>query len=165
MSSSIPSTLNLQWQYDESLGEKPGSAKDVIEVYWNQAERQLSTLQARWCLHALRIYSHPLVSGNSWKVPGYITNANHNFKAEQATKGSWVIRCVQQAEILGWSGQVLAHVRLGFTLQQQEFLSVISIVLDWVPYVHMVKYELTFSEGSCTEQIPGCSVQECTFCF
>jgi len=47
VSSSIPSTLNLQWQYDESLGEKPGSAKDVIEVYWNQAERQLSTLQAR----------------------------------------------------------------------------------------------------------------------
>lgn len=46
-----------------------------------------------------------------------------------------------------------------------EFLSLISIALDWVPHVHMVKYKLTFSEVLCTEQTPGGSVQEHTFYF
>lgn len=171
--------------YDENLGEKSGPAKDVIEVSWNQAERQLSTLQARWCLRALRIYSHvPLhqaTLGKSLATHPMLTTSSRQNKLPKGHESRYVYSR-QKYQGLVWTAVV--HIQLGFSLWEQtytaistdctyvhmyipsrslvELLSVISIALDWVPYGHLVKNELTFSEVLCTEQLPACSVQEYT---
>ena len=130
----MPFILKLKWQYNENLGEKSGSTKDVIDVYWNQAERQLSTLQARWCLHALRIYSHaPSYQATLGKslatYPMPITTSRQNKlpRGHECT-------CVQQAEILGWSGQVFVHVRLRLSLRQYDYTA----NLYWL-HIHTLK--------------------------
>lgn len=151
MSSPIPSILN--WSGSITKIWEKNQLKVWQKFYWNQAERQLSTLQARWCLHALRIHSHALLyqatPGKPLAREPLRTTSSRQHKLLKGRESSQVYsrqpcqaaadRCLFMSDSGSASNSSLTqqistyctYITSGKLL---EFLSIFSISLDWIPY-------------------------------
>lgn len=139
------------------------------EKFWNQAEWQLSSLQARWCLHALRIHSHalfyqallgspwlhrqqePQVQGSTsyWKVMSHPT-----YSAGSHARLLWTDVCSCQT----WAQLPTAALHsksllIAYTQPQGSYWN-FSQYFQYLwtgphtGFMHMLKHEFTFSEVS-----------------
>lgn len=129
-----------------------------------------STLPARWRLHTFRIYSYaPLYQATLGKsLAKYLmqTTSSRQNKISKCHELSYMYsrqkyqaglaRCLFMSDLgLDSDSRFTQQIPTDCThipsRNSVEFLWVIWIALDWVPYACMLKYELTFPEGSCTE--------------
>lgn len=120
---------------------------------WNQAERQLSSLQARWCLHALRIHSHNLfyqaTPGKPLATQPARTTSSRQHELLKGHESSHLYsrqpckaaldRCLQMSDLASASNSSLTQQISAYCIhiasrKLLEFLSIFSVSLDWIPY-------------------------------